>query len=99
MVHTLPDFTGNGTTQPLAVTRMMANWIQFTVPLAPNGSTTTNSAAVRVGDQFVSPTRGTQVTIFGMLFPATSDSASLDLSQIYFYAATGDKLQVTYGKL
>lgn len=91
MLHTLPDLVGNGSAQPLiaSLSRTPVNWIQFTVPTA-------NTAAVRVGDQNVSANRGASVPANGLQFSAVA-CPGLDLSQMYFFAASNDKLQVTYG--
>src|SRR5690348_10761860 len=99
MVHSIADITGNGTAKALASTRTVANWIQFTIPVTQATGVTTNTAAVRVGDKNVSATQGTVVPVFGMLFPPISDGQYLDLSQVYAFIATNDKLQVTYGVL
>lgn len=103
MVHSLADITGTGVAVALAAgppsKNTKANWIQFTVPSNAAGSAGTNSAAVRVGDSLVSATRGTQVPLNGMMFPPISDGVYMDLTLIYAFIATNDKLQVTYGVL
>lgn len=99
MVHSLADFTGTGAAVALSATSVRCNWIQFTIPITQSTGVTTNASAVRVGDKTVSATRGTAVTTSGMLFPPISDGVYLDLSQVFAFIASNDKLQVTYGTL
>lgn len=104
MVHTIPDITGNGTaialgTKLVAGQPSKANWIQFTVPLAGNGATGTNSNMVRAGEGKVSATQGAAVGLSGLLFPPISDGVYIDLNQINVFVASNDKVQVTYGTL
>lgn len=99
MVHTLADIAGNNQAQKLSSTRIQANWIQFTIPVTQSTGVSMNASAVRVGDQNVSSSRGTSVPTTGMLFPPISEGQYLDLSLVYVFVATGDKVQITYGVL
>jgi hypothetical protein len=99
MVHTLADITGTGAAVALASSRIVANWIQFTIPITQASGVTTNTAMVRVGDKNVTASRGTAVPTSGMLFPPIADGQYLDLSQVFAFIANNDKLQVTYGVL
>lgn len=95
---TVADLTGDAASHQLA-TSGQARWVQF-VALAANG------AAIRIGDSNVSATRGTAVAAGGgfMLPPVSNDNREstqdhfYNLSSIYYYAGSGDKITVTYAQ-
>jgi hypothetical protein len=92
------DITGDAATHQLA-TSGQARWVLF---IAQSG----NAAVVRIGDSQVSISRGAPISAgAGLLFPAlgvdqreASAEHLYDLSAIYYYAATGDKLSVLWAK-
>ena len=99
-VHTIADFAPGGTATALA-TSGAARWILISVPAG-------NGAVVRIGDANVSATQGVAVaaiTTAGSILlpplPPTKESNPADslyqLSQVFAYAASTDKVSVTYG--
>lgn len=93
LIGTLADITGDGSAHKISSTPIAARWIQIV-------AITGNSAVVRIGDSNVGSSRGTPVAAGGgfMMPPPNSSFPSYDLSQVYYYAANGDKLSVTWGK-
>jgi hypothetical protein len=93
LVHNIADITGDGSAHPLIASnvRTPACWLEI-------NATAGNSAAVRIGDSTTSATSGTPVASgAGQLFPPIGTTQYMDLSQIWYYAANGDKFSVTYG--
>lgn len=96
---TVADITGDGSSHQLSTSTGQVRWVQF-VALAANG------AAIRIGDSSVSATRGTAVAPGGgfMLPPIPADPRDdylrnfYNLNSIYYYAANGDKITVTYAQ-
>lgn len=87
-LSTLPDITGSGATVQITTQHRIARWVQVSTP-------TSNTAAIRVGDSAVSATQGTLVAPgFGQFFPFTGQP--MDISEIYVYAASGDKVAITW---
>lgn len=93
LIGTISDITGDGSAHRLSTTSIGARWVQI-VALSGNG------AVVRIGDSNVGSSRGTPIAAGGgfMLPTPNGGFPSYDLSTIYYYAANGDKLAVTYGK-
>lgn len=85
---TLPDITGTGAAVPLSGSHLYAHWIQITTP-------STNSATVQWGDSNVSTSRGSIIAAGGGQFIPASGPV-YDLSTIYVYIGSGDKVKVTY---
>lgn len=93
----IPDITGDAATHQLQSSGF-AKWVLI-IPLAAN------SAKVRIGDSATSATRGAEVAPGGGLFmpPFPIDTRQsvqqhrYDLSAIYYFAATGDKISVIWG--
>lgn len=92
-LSTIADITGDGSAHKISSTAIAARWVQI---IAPAG----NSAVVRIGDVNTSNTRGASVAAGGgfMLPPSATSPQNYDLSKIYYYAANGDKLTVTYAQ-
>ena len=98
-VTSMADITGDGAAHALQSSVTTARWIQVI-------ATTTNSAAVRLGDSNVSSTRGLPIAAGGgFMFPAvpvdqreSTTQHFYDLSKIYYFAAVGDKLSVAWGR-
>lgn len=93
LIGTIADITGNGSAHVITSTSTSARWVQVI-------ALSTNSAVVRIGDSNTGASRGAPIAAGGGLFlpiPPTPPYA-YDLSKIYYYAANGDKLSVTYGK-
>lgn len=94
-VGTLADITGDAAAHQLSSTAIDAKWV-IIIALTANG------AAVRIGDANTSVSRGAAVAAGGgltlpLLTPMQPRNA-YDLSKIYYYAASGDKISVLYGK-
>jgi len=85
---TLPDITGTGAAVALASSHTYAHWVQITAPAG-------NGAAVYWGDANVSTSRGSVIAAGGGQFLPASGPV-YDLSTVYVYVATGDKVKVTY---
>lgn len=97
-VHTIADITGDGATHQLFSGGGSCRWVQVVAP-------STNSAAVRIGDSAISATQGLTVAAGNgqMLPPLTVDPREsiaglhlYDMSQLYYRAASGDKLSVIW---
>ncbi len=96
---TVTDITGDSATHQLQ-TSGTARWVQLS---APSG----NGSAVRIGDASTGSSQGTAM-VPGAAFmyppiPADNDRGAssehlYDLSSIYYYAATGDKVTVQWSK-
>jgi len=86
---TLPDITGTGVAVALTPgVHTYARWIQFYCPTA-------NTSNVYWGDSLVSATRGSACPAgFGQMAPPSE--LSYDLSTVYVFVASGDKVKVTY---
>jgi hypothetical protein len=97
-VFSVADITGDNASHVLQSSGT-ARWIQIVTP-------STNSAAVRVGDSAVSATEGIAIAPGGgFMFPVisidTRDSSQAkmyQLSGIRYFAATGDKLNLVWGR-
>ena len=90
MIHSLATITGDGATHALSASAVKASWVQIQAP-------STNSAAVRVGDSNTSSTRGATVAAGGFQFAPSHGNANMyDLNTIYYYAETGDEIDVIY---
>lgn len=86
---TIADITGSGVAVALTPgVHVYAHWIQI---VCPSG----NSAVVRWGDSNVSSTRGAQCAAGGGQFLPASGPV-YDLSAIYVYIGSGDKVSVSY---
>jgi len=85
------EITCNSTTQALG-TSGIARWILFIPP-------TTNSAVVRVGASNVGATTGLPIAAGGgLLWPPISGAPGYDLTKLYYYCTTGDKLDFAWAK-
>lgn len=94
-IGSLADITGDAAAHQLSSTAIDAKWV-IIIALSANG------AVVRVGDTNTSASRGAAVAAGGgltlpLLTPMQPRNA-YDLSKIYYYAASGDKISVIYGK-
>ncbi len=97
-VTTLAQITGDAATHQIA-TSGTARWVQI-------NALTGNGAVIRVGDSATSATRGLPIAAgAGMMYPPmpidtrVSNQASLyRVSTLYYYAASGDKLNVLMGQ-
>ncbi len=97
-IATLPEITGDAAAHQIAASGS-ARWIQF---IAPAG----NGAVVRIGDSLTSATRGLPMAAGGglMLPPLPVDTRNSNqavlykLSAIYYYAGSGDKLDMVIGQ-
>lgn len=93
----IPDITGDAATHQLQ-TSGFAKWVLI-IPLAANTS------KVRIGDSATNATRGAEIApgsgLFMPPFPVDTRQSvqqhRYDLSAIYYYAATGDKISVIWG--
>jgi hypothetical protein len=91
------DLTGDSSRHQLQ-TSGTAKWVLFI-------ATSTNAAVVRIGDVNTSATRGATVAAGGgLMLPPIPPSTTLaakdqqyDLTAIYYYATTGDKISVVWG--
>jgi hypothetical protein len=90
----LPDITGASAAAQFSTVPLRASWVQV---VCPSG----NAANVRIGGPEVSATRGLPLPPgwSGQLMPVQGADKfnNYDLSTIYYYATTGDKLYVLYG--
>ena len=92
------DLTGTAVTRQIAPTGT-ARWVLFIAASA-------NAAVVRIGDSNVSATQGPTVAPGGgLFFPPLPDNKNIqgkdvyyDLSKIFCYAGTGDKVSILYAK-
>lgn len=91
MVHQITDVTGTGSSLPLSVSTLPVFWVQII-------ASSSNAAAVRVGDSQVSASKGLSLPAgSGQMFPPTNAGRwAYDLSKIYVLAQTGDKVSVAY---
>ena len=92
----LPDITGTGATVQLTASSITVRWVQLVTP-------TGNAAVVRWGDSNVSVSRGAIIAPGGGQFvppiPPNQNAPSqntVNLSTLYLYIASGDKVSVTY---
>jgi hypothetical protein len=96
---TLADITGTSAAKQLTATSTSARWVMV-VALRANGAT------VRIGDSLVSASRGAEVAPGGGYFMppmpvdprGSANESAYDLSRVYFYGASPDKVSVTYGR-
>lgn len=95
-IGTLSDITGDGSTHALN-SAASARWVQFVAGAA-------NGAAIRIGDSNTGSARGVPLAAGGGFFlppmptPSTSTQPRLYiLANLYYYAANGDKVSVTWG--
>jgi hypothetical protein len=95
---TMADITGDNAAHKLQASGS-AKWVQFVAQ-------SSNTGTARVGDSTCSATRGIPLAAStGFMFPpipstpgqAVPGAQLYDLASIYYYAATGDKLSVTWG--
>ena len=99
------DKTGNSTTQQLAASGY-ARWVAFVTCASGTTGCTGNVAVVRVGGSNTNATTGIPITPGGGLFfppipvdyqqPVVTNNY-YDLTAIYWYAQTGDKVSITWG--
>lgn len=95
-IRTIADITGDAAAHQLSTTAISARWVLI-VTLAAN------SAVVRVGDVSTSTSRGAAVAAGGgLFFPPIAGTRQqpvlYDLSTIYYYAGSGDKITVVYAQ-
>jgi hypothetical protein len=91
-ITSLIDITGDGSTQPLAVTPLKAKWVQVVTPAG-------NAASVRIGGVETTASRGLPIPPgwAGMMLPPVAEIASLyKLDHIYYNVSAGDHLYVLY---
>lgn len=87
VVTSLADLAGNNAAQQIA-TVGVGYWVQITAP-------STNLSVARCGDVNVSATRGNYIAAgAGQMYPPVG--YAYNLSSIYCYVATGDKVTLTY---
>lgn len=99
-VTTTADVTGDGAAHQIGVTGT-ATWVQF-IALPSN----TASGAVRIGDANVSASRGAAIAPgAGFMLPPiaaeprqSAEDRLYDLSKLYYFAASGDKLSIVWGR-
>lgn len=85
------EITGDSTAHAVS-TAGVARWIQFVAP-------STNSFAVRVGDSNTGSARGIPIAAGGgYMMPYLQSAPGYDLTKIYYYASTGDKVNVSWAK-
>jgi len=90
-VVSAPDITGDNAAHQLA-TSGTARWVLLICP-------SSNSAAVRIGNDGVGSSVGAACAAGGALFyPPLSPSERYDLSKIYYLAGTGDKIQPSWAR-
>lgn len=83
------ELTGNSAAQVVAAVGE-ALWVLF---VAPSG----NSGVVRVGDSNVSATRGIPIAAgTGFMLPFSQGLIGYDLSKLYWYAASPDKVNIIW---
>jgi hypothetical protein len=93
---TIADGTGNGTASAVGTAGQTAHWIQFT-------AASTNTSTIRVGDANISASRGTilgsgvSASNLNYVMPVDGVNPDYQLSQVFWLAATGDKISITYG--
>lgn len=86
--QTIADITGTGATVQLLAASTNAQWVQF-------GALPTNTANVRWGDSNTAISRGMFIAPGGGQFLSKTNT---DLSQVYVFIGSGDKVSVTWGK-
>ncbi len=91
-INSLADITGNATSHPFASVSTPALWVQVVAPAA-------NAAAVRLAGSAVSSTQGAVIAPGGSFLLPMSQRSGLyyDLSTLYYYAASGDKVSIIWG--
>lgn len=92
-VSTVADITGDGSVHALPLSGT-ARWVQIV-------ASTSNAAAVRIGDSNISSSRGIPVAAgAGYLLPASNYALGnyYNLASIYYLAQSGDKISVEWGQ-
>ncbi len=85
------EITGDSAAHALG-TSGVARWIQI---IAPSG----NSAVIRIGDSNTSASRGLPIAPGGgIMLPPTSQAPGYDLTRVFYYATTGDKVNIAWAK-
>ena len=85
--------TGTGSPAQFSTTSLKAKWVQIVTP-------PTNAATVYVGGAEITASSGFPIPVgwSGQLLPPLHDiTAFYDLTQQYFSANAGDKIDVLYG--
>lgn len=92
-VSSATDITGDGAAHALQSSKTTARWVVVI-------SASTNSAVIRLGGSTVSSSQGAAIAVGGgfMCPPIPAGSVYYDLNALYYYAATGDKLTVIWGR-
>jgi hypothetical protein len=99
MLHTVPDFLGDGQTHSLAEIMTLNSVL---VPVPPHAAwigfdaINQGSTAIRVGDSTVGPNIGLCLNsqTGNLLPPVRGESYRLD--EVFVYVPTGDSLSITY---
>ncbi len=93
-IYSLPDITLTGFDTPTALsqTSQPCKWFQVSILAVSAGDP-------RVGDQYVSDTRGVPMSVGGGQFspPIAEASSMYDIGQTYVAGTIGDTLAVIYG--
>ncbi len=105
VIHTLADITGDAATHAVFSTGGTARWVSI-VTCGSTNCASANASPVRIGDSNTSATRGQPIAPGGSFFlpVLASDTREgqtmhlYNLSSIYYYAATGDKISVAWGQ-
>ena len=92
-VSSAADITGDGAAHALQSSKTTARWVVVI-------SASTNSAVIRLGGSTTSSSQGAAIAVGGgfMYPPIPAGSVYYDLNALYYYAATGDKLTVIWGR-
>ncbi len=92
-IHTPADITGDASAHQMFTSATSALWVSF---IAPSG----NGAVVRIGDSTTSATVGQPIAAGGSFFMpvrhAPGREGLYDLTSLYYYAGSGDKISVAW---